>query len=447
MGRSRQAVVALAVVVTVLLLAAIAGVVTNLADDPEGAGSPVPAGAPDGPGGPAAPGAGPADPALEVPVPGGTEGLAGRRSAGRGEVARRPWPARVAAPGPWSSTLAGRGDRVQVTAPGTLTGGLGQVSFSLGSTDPRRPSDDRQSGDRYLLLPDGARWYPLGRTRLEGLAAIGFASVSASGKEVAVLAPLDTLLAPAGGGVTGVGTFVRPGGEQVERLGLPPGTKALAGCRPTAATAPCQPESQTLGVEVVASGDLWLRAAGDGEAAVAGSARATALGRTWEGLVGAVEAGGLRASATFSDDGGLWTVAAEGASARQVWIDVWPVVDTRVEASSSRRRPTLFDGYELGIRWTNVGFATSQVFEAEGVGLGAGSVGFDLNKTVGHDAGVGVSRGDRVVNLRGGGDIDSNLAPGESVERGLSATAGTTASIVLRGNFPDVTVPLAIPPA
>ena len=431
----------------VLMIAAVTTVLVRSGDDPEATGSPAPPGVLDagGPGGPAP--SAEAGPASEVAVPGGTSGLPGRRSAGPGEVANRPWPARVAAPGPWSSTLAGRGDLVELTVPGTLTGALGEVTFGLGAADPRQPPGNEGGGrvDRYLLLPDGARWYPLGRTRLEGMQAVGFAAAAGRGRAVSAVAPLETLLAPAGAGVTGVGTFVKAGGEQVERLALPPGTRALAACRATTTLAPCQPESPALGVEVVASGDLAVRSAGDGEVAVAGSVRASALGRTWEGLVGAIEAGRLRATATFSSDRDLWTVAAEGAAARQVWIDVWPVVDTRLEASSGPRRPTFLDGYAVSIRWKNVGFATSQIFEAEGVGPGAAAVGFDLNRTVGHDAGVGVTRGDRVVNLRGGGDIDSNLAPGEGVERGLSATRGTTASIVLRGNFPDVTVPLAIP--
>lgn len=92
-----------------------------------------------------------------------------------------------------------------------------------------------------------------------------------------------------------------------------------------------------------------------------------------------------------------------------------------------------------------MGFATAQILEAEGVGPGAPGVGFDLNKTLSHDAGLRARRRDKVVNLDGGADIDSNLAPGGKTDRELSYAAGHPATLVLRGNFPEVTVDLPVP--
>jgi len=91
------------------------------------------------------------------------------------------------------------------------------------------------------------------------------------------------------------------------------------------------------------------------------------------------------------------------------------------------------------------GIATAQVLEAEGSGPGAEGIGFDLNKTLGHDAGLGLRRGDRVLGFDGGEDIDSNLPPGGESDRELSYRAGQPATLVLRGNFPEVTVVLAVP--
>jgi hypothetical protein len=126
---------------------------------------------------------------------------------------------------------------------------------------------------------------------------------------------------------------------------------------------------------------------------------------------------------------------------------VWPVADTTLEGTSnvSGGDHNCLRDCVVRIRWANVGFATSQVFEAEGLGQAGPTVGFDLNKTVGHDAGLGVRRGDQKINLGGGGDVDSNQAPGDKVDRGLTYTPGTDVTIVLRGNFPDLTVRLAIP--
>lgn len=430
----------LAAAVAVLLVAGLVGVATR--SDPSADGPP------GAPAGTAAAAAGPGvDPVAEVPVPGGTSGLAGRRSAGRGEVADRPWPARVAAPGSWSATLVGQGDRVAITAPGTVAG-VTAASVTFGATDPRK---EAPATNRLLVLPDGARWHPLGRTRVEGLGTVELSSATAQGTKVAVVAPsLGAVIQGAQGRAVAVGTFVAPDGREAERLALPPGTKVVETCQAPPGQPPCTPGAPPpLSLEVVGGPGLSLRASGDGEVAVAGAARAAALGRTWEGLVAAIEARQLEVAAAL--DGDRWTLSAKGGAARQVWVDVWPVIDTQLKATSAPRSTSFFDvlkgdTYGVGIQWTNVGFATSQIFEAEGVGPGATTVGFDLNKTLGHDAGLGVSRGDRVVNMRGGGDIDSNLAPGESVDRGLSVDRGAAPTIVLRGNFPEVRVLLARPP-
>ena len=447
--------VVLGLVIALLLGVAIAGVVLRPgAKDGGATGAGADAAADAADAGDAAAGRGTAavpgarlDPLTEVAVPGGTSGLPGRRSASAQEVDRRPWPARVAATGPWSSTLAGLGDRIEVTAPGTILGGITGADVTFQTADPRRETPAR---NQLLLLPDGTRWHPLGRIRLEGLGPLPFAAVTAEGSRLAVRAPsLEVIAEAAGGRAVGVGTFVQPDGRQVERLAFPVGTKVVTTCQDRPGQPPCSAEAAPgLSLDVAAGRGLSLRAGGNGEAAVAGSARATALGRTWEGLVGAIEARELKVAAAH--DGDRWTLTATGGAARQVWIDVWPVIDTLLKASSERRSPGFFDvlkgdTYPVGIRWTNVGFASSQIFEAEGVGPGAGSVGFDLNKTLGHDAGLHVTRGDRVVNMHGGGDIDSNLAPGESVNRGLSVERASSPTIILRGNFPDVRVPLAVP--
>ncbi|MEA2704031.1 MAG: hypothetical protein QOD63_1976, partial [Actinomycetota bacterium] len=55
--------------------------------------------------------------------------------------------------------------------------------------------------------------------------------------------------------------------------------------------------------------------------------------------------------------------------------------------------PGIFDRNRLlWVEWTNVGFATAQILEAEGVGPGAPGVGFDLNKSLSHDAGLRARR-------------------------------------------------------
>ncbi len=99
----------------------------------------------------------------------------------------------------------------------------------------------------------------------------------------------------------------------------------------------------------------------------------------------------------------------------------------------------------IDIRWKNVGHATLQILAAEGIGSGAPGVGFRLTPTREHDAGLGVGRPAEVLNLRKGVSIEAALAPGRSVDCGLSFQPGTEATIVLRGNFPSVSVPLPVP--
>ena len=134
-------------------------------------------------------------------------------------------------------------------------------------------------------------------------------------------------------------------------------------------------------------------------------------------------------------------------SARQVWIDVWPVVGTVLEASSGYDRGlhTCVRDCRVRLRYRNVGHATAQIFEAEAVG-GVNAVALGLNATRTHDAGLGVHRGGHEVNLRVGRGVDSHVPPGGASDRGLSHTPGVPVTLVLRGNFDEVRVPLAIPP-
>lgn len=81
------------------------------------------------------------------------------------------------------------------------------------------------------------------------------------------------------------------------------------------------------------------------------------------------------------------------------------------------RRDNCFRACPVRIRWTNTGWATSQIMEAEGIGPG---------------------------HLGGGDDISSTQQPRGTVDRGLSTKSGTQVVLVLRGNFPEVRVPLAI---
>jgi hypothetical protein len=384
-----------------------------------------------------------------------------------GAVLDRPWPERVTATAPWSASIEGTGPRMTLTTGATIVGGLRGTTLDLGRRDPEQPT----SGP-VLRLGDGQRWYPDGGFRLEAdgdvpvasavagdtLDTDGVYSVAAAGGDVVARVVFPDLLAAATGPVVARGSFFGADGAKADHLVLPPGTTFAGPCstvEPVSTTAPLPAGEcdrgqadgrQPINATVHAGRGTTVRASGAGEAAVAGRARAraSALERSWDGLVVAVEGWEVDATATF--DGRRWSLTATVGDARQVWVDVWPVVDTVLHARSFSTAPGFFDRNRLlRVEWVNVGSATAQVLEAEGLGTGAAGIGFDLNKTLGHDAGLGARRGDLVVGFRGGADIDSNLAPGGETDRELSYQAGQPATLVLRGNFPEVRIELAVP--
>jgi hypothetical protein len=365
-------------------------------------------------------------------------------------VLARPWPARVTPTAAWTAALDGVGGRVTLSAvSGVVPGGMSLASLKLASTDPRPGATTPPPSDNvHLALPDGSRWYPLDAFRLDAAADLPFTSAAARDGTVTVsVASWAAMLAAAPDPVTAVGTFVTVDGRRVDRLTLPRATKVVHDCPPSTPSCPISVDAPA--VTLAAHAGTVLRASttsASGEAAVAGSARAQALGRRWDSLVGAVEGTDLTSTATW--DGRTWTLTASVRGARQVWVDVWPVADTTLAATSgiNSHVHNCLRNCDLRVRWVNTGFATSQIYEAEGIGPGA-SIGFDLNKSLGHDAGLGIGRGDRKINLGGGGDVDSNQPPGEKVDRGLSYTPGDDVTLVLRGNFPDTRVHLAIPAA
>ena len=383
------------------------------------------------------------------------------------DVLSRPWPERATPTGPWSASMDGVGPRMTLNLAATVVGGLRGTTLGLGD----RESDEPTAGP-MLRLAGGQQWYPDGDFRLEAdgdvsvsgvtddgasLEADGVRSIDAAGSAIVARVVFADLLAGATGPVVARGSFFGLDGGHVEELVLPPGTTFSGPCHtipdisfePTTVPAPgdCDrqlPDGTPIIATVLASRGMVVRAAGAGEVAVAGQARATALDRSWDGLVVAVEGFGIEAGATF--DGRQWSLTAQVGDARQVWVDVWPVVDAVLQARSFSTGPGTFDRNPLlRVEWVNAGFATAQILEAEGLGPGAPDVGFDLNKTLSHDAGLRARRGDKVVNLDGGADVDSNLAPGDTTDRELSYAAGQPATLVLRGNFPDVTVELAVP--
>ena len=355
------------------------------------------------------------------------------------DVERKPWPERITPTNPWPAKVAGVGPRVTFTMAGTIAGGLGRTTVDVGP-----PPADRPTGGRALVLPGGERWYPQKPFRIEAEGDLPFVAVDAgagfsfqaTGRDVVVQAGFGALLAAAGGTFVAHGEFVREDGTRAADLSVPPGTSLADGSGGTGSDVVTGRVEPVDGTPVSASGD--------GEAAVAGAAVGDAEGHTWEALDTAVEAEQVTASATF--DGVQWHVEATAEGARQLWVDGWPVADTLLHARSYSVEPGFFDRNRLlKVEWVNAGQATAQILEAEGSGPGALRVGFDLNKTLGHDAGLGVRRGDRVTNLRGGGDVDSNLPPGDRLNRELSYDAGQAATLVLRGNFPEVRVDLAVP--
>ena len=371
-------------------------------------------------------------------------------------VEARPWPARVRPTEPWSATLAGSGARVTMSSvAGTVPDALDAATFRLpaGGGDPRN-----------LTLPDGTAWRPEGGFRLEATGPLAFTSGRAREDSVELgTESLPAVLGLAHGPITAVGTFTGPAGQRVDRLPLPSTARIGVDCGrppcPDPSVGPVASLRARPGTALRAQPGTALRAQpgtairaqpgpAAGEVAVAGTARAEALGRTWDGLVGALEGTGLEGTATW--DGRRWSVSARAGVARQVWVDVWPVADTMVSATSDyRRRPNdaCLRDCSVRLRWANNGFATSQILEAEGIGPGSGSVRFGLAGSQGHDAGLGIHRGGSTRHLRSGGDIEPTLAPLKTEERGLTTRPGSDVTLVLRGNFPEVRVPLAIPPA
>ena len=394
--------------------------------------------------------------------------VGGGRDIRQDDVAGRPWPERVTPSGQWPASIEGTGLRLTLTTGGTIVGALGRTTVDMGSADP-----ERLTGGKALAFPGGERWFPQKPFRLEAEGDLPFRpataggshdtdgafSLEATGRAVAVRVGLEDLLTAAGGQVAVSGEFVAYDGARVDHLVVPAGTTVVAACpepfpeppdsiAPPMPTIPCGPgneePSEVSGVTVDAAAGMTVQASGDGEAAVAGDARAAALDRSWTGLVVALEGRQVNGSAAY--DGGQWSLTAGTADALQLWVDVWPVADTVLEARSFSTGPGFFDRSPLlRVAWVNVGHATSQILEAEGVGTGASGVGFDLNKTLGHDAGLGVRRGDRVLNFDGGADVDSNLVPGGETDRELSYRRADPAALVLRGNFPEVQLELAVP--
>jgi hypothetical protein len=350
-------------------------------------------------------------------------------------VESRPWPARVQPTAAWSATMTGAGARFTMTSvAATIPGALDEATFRLPEAD----------GDRLnLTFPDGARWYPDGGFRLEASGPLAFTSGRGRGGALELdTESLPAVLGLAQGPVTAVGTFTGSAGQRVDRLPLPPTARIGEDC----SGPPCADPKLGPAVSLRAHPGLAVRIQGGGklgEVAVAGTAQAGALGRTWEGLVGAVEGTELTGTATW--DGRTWAVAATAGGARQVWIDVWPVADTTVSATSGydAGNHACFRDCSVRLRWTNTGWASSQILEAEGVGPGSGSVRFGLTQTTGHDAGLGVHRGGHRKNLADGGDIHPSLQPRGKADRGLTTKPGSSVVLVLRGNFPETRVQLA----
>lgn len=122
------------------------------------------------------------------------------------QVKARPWPARVTPTGPWSARLEGSGPRFTMTAmAGSIPDALAEATFRL----PERTAIT--SRPTNLTLPDGSVWHPKGAFRPEASGPVPFTSVRARGDVLDVgVASLQSVLAPAAGPVTAVGTFVGP---------------------------------------------------------------------------------------------------------------------------------------------------------------------------------------------------------------------------------------------
>lgn len=325
------------------------------------------------------------------------------------EVAARPWPARVQATGAWKAHLQGTGADLRIWAPLTVTGGALRVDSGV-----------------TITFPDGADWMLLDDLPTANLP---FQPSFLSGGAVQGSVPIA--------GRTLTGRFEAEDGTQVDQLAVPAGTS------PVPAYVVPRP-----GMKVLVDASISSSAAGieDNGLSIelAGSVKAKALGQAWNGLVGSVEADQLKVTATWANGG--WSVTADAPSARQLWIDVWPVVDTVLDARSG------YDGgahscvgdCSVRLRYANAGAATAQIMEVEAVGAPY-KVDLGINTTNNHDAGLGVRRGGTVTGFGGGRPIDSHLRPGDRFDRGLTYTRGVPVTLIIRGNFPEVRVTLAIP--
>lgn len=377
----------------------------------------------------------------------------------RADVADRPAPERAVARGRWAATVEGRAERLRIYAPAVAVDGVRHTDVSVTAVDPR----PRTASDGWvtylpataLALPDGSRWYPLEPYRLDGTGDVPLNSPITYGGRITGTTSFSGLV---GKGVDATGRFVTRDGREVGALRLPAGTRLsreCAGATPAEVPEPCGAAEGSVEVTVGAPGmtvaidDSRLPdydGTGDGavEVEMAGTVRARALGREWTGLVGSLEADDVRGTAVW--DGVAWNVKVTARSARQVWIDVWPVVGTTLEVTSGYDDGPhgCSDDCSVRLRYRNVGYATAQILTAEAVG-GTRAVALDLNATKTHDAGLGVHRGGEEINLRDGRGIDSHLPPGDYNDRGLTHTVGVPVTLELRGNFDDVRVPLAIP--
>ena len=362
------------------------------------------------------------------------------------EVLARPWPSRVTPTGRWPASIRGTGEHLTIVRAegedfsevdtrdgcpscgfvspqlrGRLVGGFSRAAFEF--------ERDDSTNRAVLLFPDGTRWRPVGRFTLDSDADLPIAAVVADGPRlrVATGAVMSGLIEAAGAPLSAQGEFVGADGRKVDRLTLPPGTRAVreSGGSGREEAAPLANLTAVAGTSIV------VETTRDTEVAVAGTAHAEALDRTWDGLVAAVQGRGMTASATWGPGG--WTVTAESTNAYQLWVDVWPVADTVVTGRA------IHDPMRERIRlvWENEGFATSQFYEAEGEGAGAGDVHFRLNESLGHDAGLGVRRRVRARHLDEGDPVDSNLLPGDDAEARVDH-GRQPAAVVVRGNFPEL---------
>ncbi len=360
-------------------------------------------------------------------------------------VRARPAPAQVTPTGPWSATLAGSGPRFMMygVTGGAIPGALAEATFALPGPDKNRPF----RGPLNLTLPDGSTWRPEGTFRLEGAGPLAFTSVRARDGVLDVgVKSLQDVLAPASGPVTAVGPSSPPTGGGPTGWPCPPTTRVGEDCgRPSCS----DPDVAPLVTLAVAPGFAISGQTGPwaGEVSVAGTARAEALGRSWEGLVGAVEG---RETQGDGDVGRPGVVGVGQCRHRPSGLDR-RVAGGRPPPSRpprpTTRAPTPASGTAAcGSAGPTRGWATAHILEAEGFGSGSRSVRFGLIRSYGHDAGLGVRRGGKKKNLGNGDAIWSTMEPAGKDDRGLTTEPGSSVVVVLRGNFPEVRVPLAVRP-